>query len=266
MLEHGRPGTVVVVDDDDAVRDSLQILLESAGFTVEAFASPVEFLASPAPAEAGCLLVDVRMPEMDGIAATRAIRALPAPAGDIPIIAMTANAMVGDRERFLDAGMNDYVPKPIERVHLLDTIARWLPAPVPAPPAGIAEAAPPAADGAAESELLDTGVLDQLKHDLDETILPDLIDAFLSEARGRVQRIVDGAAGDALPVVAREAHTLKSSAGTFGAVRLADAVRAIERACQAGDGATVQRISAEVPALLEATARAYDGLGMVART
>mgnify|MGYP002714915324 FL=1 len=94
-------------------------------------------------------------------------------------------------------------------------------------------------------------MLDQLKHDLDETILPDLIDAFLSEARGRVQRIVDGAAGDALPVVAREAHTLKSSAGTFGAVRLADAVRAIERACQAGDGATVQRISAEVPALLE---------------
>lgn len=67
MTEHGRPGTVVVVDDDDAVRDSLQILLRSAGFTVEAFASPVEFLASPAPAEAGCLLVDVRMPEMDGI-------------------------------------------------------------------------------------------------------------------------------------------------------------------------------------------------------
>ncbi|WP_203099793.1 PAS-domain containing protein [Skermanella rosea] len=253
---------------EDSVTNQLVAgtLLKVAGYRVDLAVNGLEAVAAVRRTPYRLVLMDIAMPEMDGIAATRAIRALPAPVGDIPIIAMTANAMVGDRERFLDAGMNDYVPKPIERVHLLDTIARWLPAPVPAAPAASAEAASPGAGGAAASELLDTGVLDQLKHDLDETILPDLIDAFLSEARGRVQRIVDGAAGDALPVVAREAHTLKSSAGTFGAVRLADAVRAIERACQAGDGATVQRISAEVPALLEATARAYDCLGMVART
>ena len=59
--------TVFVVDDDDAVRDSLQILLESAGLTVEAFASPLEFLKSSAPGRPGCLLIDVRMPEMSGI-------------------------------------------------------------------------------------------------------------------------------------------------------------------------------------------------------
>ncbi|WP_158047566.1 PAS-domain containing protein [Skermanella pratensis] len=253
---------------EDSVTNQLVAgtLLKVAGYRVDVAANGLEAVAAVRRVPYLIVLMDIAMPEMDGIAATRAIRALPAPVGDIPIIAMTANAMVGDRERFLDAGMNDYVPKPIERVHLLDTIARWLPATVPAVPVGIAEAENPGvAAEPAEAELLDTGVLDQLRHDLDETILPDLIDAFLSEARGRVQRIAAAAAAGVLATVAREAHTLKSSAGTFGAVRLADAVRAIERACQAGDEATVRRISTGVPALLEATARAYDGLGVAAR-
>ncbi|EWY42838.1 hypothetical protein N825_01285 [Skermanella stibiiresistens SB22] len=258
---------------EDSVTNQLvaSTLLKVAGYRVDIASNGLEAVATVRRAPYLLVLMDIAMPEMDGIAATRAIRALPAPVGDIPIIAMTANAMVGDRERFLDAGMNDYVPKPIERLHLLETIARWLPAASPE-----ATSTGSGADGdlgrrdrrghepgrALPPDLLDLGVLDQLKNDLDETILPDLIHAFLSEARGRVERILEGP----LPVVAREAHTLKSSAGTFGAARLAETIRAIERACHADDGDTVHRLSAEVPALLEATADAYDALGLTSRT
>jgi two-component system sensor histidine kinase/response regulator len=70
--------------------------------------------------------MDVQMPEMDGIEATRRIRALEGPKSRIPIVAMTANAMMGDRERFLAAGMDDYVSKPIDRAVLIAVIARCL--------------------------------------------------------------------------------------------------------------------------------------------
>lgn len=123
MPEHGRPGTVVVVDDDDAVRDSLQILLESAGFTVEAFASPVEFLASPAPAEAGCLLVDVRMPEMDGIQVQETLNA---GNSQLPVIVMTGHADVPLAVRAMKAGAVDFVEKPFDDEAIIETVRRAL--------------------------------------------------------------------------------------------------------------------------------------------
>jgi two-component system sensor histidine kinase/response regulator len=214
------------------------------------------------------VLMDIAMPEMDGITATKAIRALPAPAGRTPIIAMTANAMVGDRERFLDAGMNDYVPKPIERPYLLATIARWLPAPpavIDQPLGGAsAMAIPPIpANEPQQDDVLDIAVLEQLRHDLDEIVLPDLIGAFLSEARQRSRRIAEGLATGNLSIIEREAHTLKSSAGTFGAIRLARSVQTLERTCQEADMATVGRMNGTVLALVDEAADAYRALGLI---
>src|SRR3954470_4154872 len=101
--------TVFIVDDDDAVRDSLQILLESAGLTVEAFGSPGAVPGSSAPERPGCLLVDVRMPEMDGIelqeALTSANRRL-------PVIVMTGHADVPLAVRAMKAGAVDFIEKP----------------------------------------------------------------------------------------------------------------------------------------------------------
>jgi len=71
-------------------------------------------------------LMDCQMPEMDGYEATAAIRCLPGAPARIPIIAMTAHAMAGDRDKCLQAGMNDYVPKPISRAHLVAVLERWL--------------------------------------------------------------------------------------------------------------------------------------------
>ena len=75
----------------------------------------------------GLLLMDIQMPEMDGITATRIIRSLSHPdKANIPIIALTANAMKGDEEEYLDAGMNDYLTKPVDSAALVRVLQRWM--------------------------------------------------------------------------------------------------------------------------------------------
>ncbi|MGF7207560.1 PAS domain S-box-containing protein [Skermanella aerolata] len=253
---------------EDSVTNQLVAgtLLKIAGFRVEVASNGMEAIAAVKSKPFDLVLMDIAMPEMDGIAATRAIRALPAPAGRIPIIAMTANAMVGDRERFLEAGMNDYVPKPIERPYLLATIARWLPAaPAVVRPQGSASDQGTAAGAASPLDMaLDIGVLEQLRHDLDDIVLPDLIEAFLAEARLRSRRMADAAAVGDMTVIEREAHTLKSSASTFGAARLAEAVKTLERTCRSEEPAETNLLCGEILALVEEAAGAYRALGVVA--
>ncbi len=91
------------------------------------------------------MLMDVQMPEMDGITATRKIRDLPGEVGQIPIIALTANAMKGDRERYIEAGMTDYTSKPINPRNLFAAIARCSgqePTDIPHAKAVVKQAAP----------------------------------------------------------------------------------------------------------------------------
>ena len=78
-----------------------------------------------APGQYDLVLMDVQMPGVDGLEATRRIRRLPIANAGVPVIAITANAMTGDDQRCLAAGMNDYITKPIDRARLLGTVARW---------------------------------------------------------------------------------------------------------------------------------------------
>lgn len=125
----GRGGHLLVVDDSATNRLVTAGLLVRAGFSVELATGGAEAVSAVAdaaiPPEA--VLMDVAMPEMDGLAATRAIRALVGGRAMIPIIAVTANAHPGDRSRCLAAGMNDYVVKPVRRTDLLAALERWLP-------------------------------------------------------------------------------------------------------------------------------------------
>lgn len=121
--ENNGQETVFILDDDDAVRDSLQILLESAGFTVEAFASPLEFLNSSAPGRAGCLLIDVRMPEMSGIEVQEH---LAANKRQLPVIVMTGHADVPLAVRAMKAGAVDFIEKPFDDEVIIETVRRAL--------------------------------------------------------------------------------------------------------------------------------------------
>jgi len=117
------PLRILVVEDNQVNQLLATVLLNKAGHRIDIAANGVEALDAVSSRPYDLILMDVQMPEMDGIEATKRIRAMAGAARAIPIIAMTANAMKGDRERLLAVGMNDYVSKPIDKGQLFLAIA-----------------------------------------------------------------------------------------------------------------------------------------------
>lgn len=121
-----KPLRILVAEDHAVNQQVISLMLMRAGHRCDIASNGIEAVAAVAAVPYDLILMDVQMPEMDGIAATRRIRELPGPGATIPIIALTANAMKGDRERYLEAGMNDYVAKPIEPEALSGAIMRQM--------------------------------------------------------------------------------------------------------------------------------------------
>ncbi|MBF0612827.1 MAG: response regulator [Magnetococcales bacterium] len=116
---------ILVVEDNLINQQVAQELLEKAGATITIAANGRQAVAQVQEQRLDAILMDIQMPEMDGYEATRAIRQSLG-IQDIPIIAMTANAIAGDQEKCLAAGMNDYIPKPVDMNRLFSTLAKWL--------------------------------------------------------------------------------------------------------------------------------------------
>jgi PAS domain S-box-containing protein len=149
---------VLVVDDNQVNQMLATLLLGKAGHRVDVVGNGYEALEAVSSRPYDAILMDIQMPEMDGIEATRRIRGMSGPVARLPIIAMTANAMKGDRERLLSVGMNDYVAKPIEKAQLFHALARAtgdstaLDA-APPPPAAAAPDVPPAVSAKADQAM-----------------------------------------------------------------------------------------------------------------
>lgn len=120
------PRTVLIVEDIETNRKVLQIMLKTLGCSVHSASNGIEALERMSELDFDIILMDCQMPEMDGFECTRRIRAGESGRNpsDIPIVAMTANAMRGDRERCLDAGMTDYMSKPVRKAELADMIRK----------------------------------------------------------------------------------------------------------------------------------------------
>jgi len=119
------PARVLIADDLEMNRDIVETMLERAGHSVRGVENGRRAVIAVQESDFDVVLMDMEMPEMDGMAATRAIRRLDERIRHIPIIALTANAFSEDQQRCREAGMNDFLPKPVSREGLLAMVAKW---------------------------------------------------------------------------------------------------------------------------------------------
>jgi CheY-like chemotaxis protein/HPt (histidine-containing phosphotransfer) domain-containing protein len=181
--------------------------LEKQGHTVVVVDHGQAALTALAQAPFDLVLMDVQMPILDGLAATAAIRAQEQTQGThVPIIAMTAHAMRGDRERCLAAGMDGYVTKPLKAADLAAAIAQLLPGALPSQ----LPAAPPVDISAALRNV-----------DGDQALLGDLFEAFQQDYPKQLAELRDAISTGNAAYTARVAHSLKGAIGYFGAQRAA---------------------------------------------
>ncbi|MBK3734429.1 response regulator [Azospirillum brasilense] len=235
---------ILVAEDNPVNLQVTLALLRRGGHAVDSVSNGLEAVNAVAALPYDLVLMDVQMPEMDGLAATMAIRRMGGPAAVVPIVAMTANAMEGDQAVCLAAGMNDYLAKPIVAEQLLHTVARWTNVPEldepnqpePRPETG----PPPRIDHAKRRDLRDA---------IGDEGFALLMDIFRRETPGHLDQLRVAARNRDFTTVERSAHILKSSAGNVGfaeASTLADdLVAAARRRDAAGiDGDRIQRLEA----------------------
>jgi signal transduction histidine kinase/DNA-binding response OmpR family regulator len=224
---------VLLVEDNPINRELASEMLSRAGINVSLATNGQEALALLRRQTFDGVLMDCQMPVMDGYAATRALREEPG-LRELPVIAMTADAMVGDRDKVIAAGMNDHISKPINVDAMFATLARWVrPARAEeAVAAGNGVTTDPRADLLALPGVDGRAALSGLMDDA--TLLRDLLCVFRDRESDFPQRF--GAARDAGDAEAalRIAHDLKSEAGTFAMPALEHAAAALEQACKAG--------------------------------
>jgi len=231
-------GAHILLVEDNAFNQELAVdLLSRAGVVVSVAGNGQEALDMLAEEHFDAVLMDCQMPVMDGYAATQALRQRPS-LQTLPVIAMTANAMVGDREAVLAAGMNDHIAKPIVVDEMFATLARWVKTAAggngPPQRAGIDRA----------SGIENAGG--------NEVLYRRMLGLFRDREADFVQRFrIAHAAGDSAAAM-RAAHDLKGEAGTLGMPALQVAAAVLERAClEAASDADIDALLHKVASLLD---------------
>lgn len=215
-------GRILLAEDSEANQFIATAMLLPTGLVVDCVDNGRAAVEAVASGSYDLVLMDVTMPEMDGLEATRLIRTLPDDVREIPIIAMTALAMHGDTEMCLEAGMNDYLTKPLSMEVMLSKLAHWL-KPAAAVPMGVVS--PPS---------LDERLVDSLIADTDSETARRIASKVAAEISDRAHRITAHIQAKAVEAVGREVHTMKSLAATFGLEDLRMLAQQVENASRNG--------------------------------
>ncbi|HEV2674845.1 MAG TPA: response regulator [Aliidongia sp.] len=245
----GEQGPHVLIAEDNAINQEIAAtILRGAGYRVDLANDGREAVEAATRHLYDLVLMDVQMPGVDGLQAAREIRAVPGPSGRVPIVALTANAMLGDREACLAAGMNDYVSKPFERVGLLATIAQWISGGVSDVPA---EAVAAAAGGG-----LDTGHLDRLAEMMSDTRFSLIVESYLGAIPVQLAEFATMTRAANFEGMARASHVLNGSSGNLGVREMQRLSAELEQAARAEDGAAIERLLVAVEAAARSSVNA----------
>ncbi|MGZ6961856.1 MAG: response regulator, partial [Ilumatobacteraceae bacterium] len=216
---------LLVVEDNTVNQQVVVLMLMKQGHRVHVVTNGQEAIDAMAANRYAAVFMDCQMPVMDGYDATRAIRALEGPDRRTPIIAMTAGAMVGDRDRCVAAGMDDYIAKPLRLPELLGVLSRWTSGRAPASDSGsrtdTRSGVSPQAD---VSGVLDRGVvadLLELSRYSDGAQMARLVETFINDGFARLEALNRGIEAADGALVARICHSLKGSSANLGAASLA---------------------------------------------
>ncbi len=265
-VKHILRGHILVVDDNLLNQELTREMLKRSGCRVTLVENGLKALKALDRENFDLILMDCQMPEMDGYETTRFIRGREAASGEkrhIPIIAMTANAMRGDREGCEAAGMDDYLSKPFSATHLEKKLHHWLehPSSMPDEPVQTASSTPSAIDSVctdADVAFLDPAALDNIRA-ADENgsngLLGRLVDIYVEDAPKLVEQIRIGIEANEPDKVRIAVHTLKSNSANLGARTLAGMCRELEAKARThklnGTGELLERIQSMLPVVLE---------------
>ena len=239
---------VLLVEDNEVNRELAEEMLTNIGLTVDCAENGEQAVSKVRQVAYDLVLMDCQMPVMDGYAATGLIRSDPALLG-LPIVAMTANALASDRQRCLDAGMNDHIPKPIDVAALHATLARWLGAPASAPSPRPLEAAATEPGGTAGLDIAEA----LARFGGNRAMYGRLLGRFCTNQADAAEQLwADHRHQDRAAMILR-AHTLRGLAGNIGAAdlaRLASDLEALLKQEPATDETTIASRLAELQACL----------------
>jgi CheY-like chemotaxis protein/HPt (histidine-containing phosphotransfer) domain-containing protein len=245
---------VLLAEDNEVNLELSRILLQLEGCSVAVATDGRQALAASDQELFDLIFMDCQMPEMDGFEATAAIRDREAALQrHTPIIAVTANAIEGDRERCLRAGMDDYLPKPISRNSIRTMLGRWGRDSKSSPRLQVRPAEPVTTDK--ENALSDSALrmLHDLESDADRGVVHRLMSRFLDSSPGLLEDLRQGAAERDGEKIRVASHTLKSASAIIGAVTLATSCARLEALVRQG-------YSEEARALVEDIIRQYQSI------
>ncbi|WP_162937933.1 ATP-binding protein [Kiloniella sp. EL199] len=236
LLAEDNPTNVMVI----------KAILKNLGYKVDAVGNGKEAVDAVQNFPYDLVFMDVSMPEMDGLEATQKIRSLGGQASEVPIVAMTAHAMQGFREKVLEAGMDEYIRKPIRKERVIEVLDTFIEVMETAEKGeNVVETALQSSDETEHLEdnnkslissdmdkPIDTSVLRRLANETDLSMMPELIDLFLEDAARRVLAISQATKQRDLETLELECHTLGSSAAAYGAMEMQSIAMEVEMLCQ----------------------------------
>ena len=229
----GNNARILLAEDNITNQQVALGILKKFGLQASGVFNGIEALQMVKTEAFNLVLMDVQMPEMDGLEATRRIRRLPSFVREIPIIAMTAHAMQGDREKCLQAGMNDYISKPVTPQGLSEVLAKWLPS-IEAGAMHEPETVSPSNMASSEIEIWDVqGMLERMMGD--KELAKMIVEGFIGDLPKQIQAMKNFIENKDIVGCERQAHTIKGAAANVGGRALSSAASEMEILAKNGD-------------------------------